>query len=129
MEGNVVTIVNRSEIVGRPLAAMLANDGAEVFSIDIESICLFSGSRLNKVDETPESCVRKSSVVVTGVPSKNYRLPPVEWIQPNTTVVNVALFKNVEEESLLKIPGSVSTSSKPHPRWCGSHRPRRQRMR
>jgi methylenetetrahydrofolate dehydrogenase (NAD+) len=106
MEGNVVTIINRSEIVGRPLAAMLANDGAEVYSIDIESIYLFSGSRLHKVDETPESCVQKSSVVVTGVPSKNYRLA-VEWIQPNTTVVNVASFKNVEEESLLKIPGVV----------------------
>lgn len=32
---------------------------------------------------------------------------PTEWIQPNTTVVNVASFKNVDEESLLKIPGVV----------------------
>ena len=28
----------RSEVVGRPLAALLANDGARVFSVDIESI-------------------------------------------------------------------------------------------
>jgi methylenetetrahydrofolate dehydrogenase (NAD+) len=48
----------------------------------------------------------QSSVVVTGVPTKNYRLP-TEWIQPGTTVVNVASFKNVDEESLLKIPGVV----------------------
>ena len=27
MEGKVVTIINRSEIVGRPLGALLANDG------------------------------------------------------------------------------------------------------
>ena len=31
-------ILFRSEVVGRPLAALLANDGARVFSIDIESI-------------------------------------------------------------------------------------------
>jgi len=105
MEGKVVTILNRSEIVGRPLAAMLANDGADVYSIDIDSIYLFRAGRLFKVDEneTPESCVRKSSVVITGVPTKTYRLN-IEWIQPKTTVVNVASFKNVDEDALLKIP-------------------------
>jgi methylenetetrahydrofolate dehydrogenase (NAD+) len=30
MHGKVATVINRSEIVGRPLAAMLANDGAKV---------------------------------------------------------------------------------------------------
>ncbi len=60
MEGQTVTIINRSEIVGRPLAAMLANDGADVYSIDIDSIYLFRGGRLYACDgETPESCVRK----------------------------------------------------------------------
>ena len=43
---------------------------------------------------------------MTGVPTKAYRLPS-EWIQPNTTVVNVSSFKNVDEESLLKIPGVI----------------------
>ena len=46
----------------------------------------------------------QSSVVVTGVPTKAYRLPS-EWIQPNTTVVNVASFKNVSEDEILQIPG------------------------
>ena len=45
-------------------------------------------------------------MVVTGVPTKAYRLP-TEWIQPNTTVVNVASFKNVDEDKLLQIPGVV----------------------
>lgn len=30
--------VNRSEVVGRPLAALLANDGAKVYSVDIASV-------------------------------------------------------------------------------------------
>lgn len=65
MTGKSVTVINRSEIVGRPLAAMLANDGAEVYSVDINSIYKFSGGRLHPCpDETPESCVRKVRAVV-----------------------------------------------------------------
>lgn len=104
-EGKIVTVINRSEIVGRPVAAMLANDGADVYSVDINSVYLFKGGRLRKVEnETVESCVRKSSIVITGVPTKSYRLP-TEWIQKNTTVVNVASFKNVDQEALLEIEG------------------------
>jgi methylenetetrahydrofolate dehydrogenase (NAD+) len=63
MEGKVVSVINRSEIVGRPLAAMLANDGAKVYSIDINTIYLFEGGRLHPVPEgtTPEMCVRQVS--------------------------------------------------------------------
>jgi hypothetical protein len=43
---------------------------------------------------------------VTGVPTKSYRLPTA-WIQPHTTVINVASFKNVDEDELLHIPGVV----------------------
>lgn len=46
----------------------------------------------------------KSSIVVTGVPTKSYRLPS-NWIKENTTVVNVASFKNVDEDEILQIPG------------------------
>mmetsp|Transcript_13802 Transcript_13802/g.20954 ORF Transcript_13802/g.20954 Transcript_13802/m.20954 type:complete len:175 (+) Transcript_13802:929-1453(+) len=84
---------------------MLANDGADVYSVDIDSIFLFKNGKLQKVeDETVESCVRKSNIVVTGVPTKSYRLP-TEWIQKNTTVVNVASYKNVDQEELLKVEG------------------------
>ena len=31
LKDKIVTVINRSEIVGRPLAAMLANDGAFVY--------------------------------------------------------------------------------------------------
>jgi methylenetetrahydrofolate dehydrogenase (NAD+) len=45
-------------------------------------------------------------VVITGVPTKQYRLP-TEWVAPNTTVVNVSSYKNVDEDALLTIPGVV----------------------
>lgn len=50
------------------------------------------------------ACTSQSSIVVTGVPTKDYRLPS-EWIQPHTTVVNVASFKNVNKDEILQIEG------------------------
>jgi methylenetetrahydrofolate dehydrogenase (NAD+) len=114
LEGKVVTIINRSEIVGRPLGAMLANDGqssapssaarttcpaasmqevmplcpaslthtarncvvevqircptgATIYSVDIDTIYTFKRGQLLKTDDTPESAVRKSDIIVTGM--------------------------------------------------------------
>ena len=104
MAGQTVTIINRSEIVGRPLAAMLANDGATVYSVDIDSTLKMERGKLEETETTVEGAVRASQVVITGVPTKAYRLPS-ELIQPGTVVINVASYKNVDEESLLAIPG------------------------
>lgn len=60
-----MTIINRSEIVGRPLAAMLANDGATIYSIDVDSIFVFQRGALRKTEATPEEAVGQSDVVVT----------------------------------------------------------------
>lgn len=104
----VVTIVNRSEIFGRPLAALLANAGATVYSIDVDSILLFrDGGRMRRCSDhnkTLETCVRKSSIVVTGVPSPDF-LIPTDWINPGTTVVNVSEYQNVCEDTLFLVPG------------------------
>lgn len=62
-------MVNRSEIVGRPVAAMLANDGAEVFSVDVDSVFLMRQGKMVKPEvgsDTAEACVRRSQVVITG---------------------------------------------------------------
>jgi methylenetetrahydrofolate dehydrogenase (NAD+) len=40
--GKCITVINRSEVVGRPLAALLANDGARVLSADITGIIEYS---------------------------------------------------------------------------------------
>mmetsp|Transcript_13132 Transcript_13132/g.26789 ORF Transcript_13132/g.26789 Transcript_13132/m.26789 type:complete len:351 (-) Transcript_13132:78-1130(-) len=106
MEGLTVTIVNRSEIVGRPLAAMLANDGATVYSVDIDSIYKFGNGKLErmKCGRGKEECVRESDVVVLGVPSKDYKLS-TSWVKPNAVVVNVASYKNYDESTILSVPG------------------------
>jgi methylenetetrahydrofolate dehydrogenase (NAD+) len=104
LSGKSITVINRSDIVGRPLAAMLANDGADVYSVDINSLYLFRRGKLIQTDETPESACKKSNVIITGVPVKDYKLP-LSWVSENTVIINVASFKNVDEAELLKIPG------------------------
>jgi hypothetical protein len=52
MKGKNVCVINRSEVVGRPLAAMLANDGADVYSIDISSTYLMKRGKMIEVRES-----------------------------------------------------------------------------
>jgi len=102
MNGKVVTVVNRSEIVGRPLAAMLANDGAEVVSVDIDSVYVFRRGKLEVPNEgeTSEMFIRKSDVLVLGVPSDSYKLDP-SWVKEGAIVLNVSTSKNIDEKELL----------------------------
>ena len=107
-EGVTITIINRSQIMGRPLASILANDGATVYSIDADSIVLVKpGDRFNrckKVHKQTQACIQESSIIVTGVPSSTYKIP-AEWILPNSTVINVASEPNVDEDELRDVPG------------------------
>ncbi|SCV68339.1 BQ2448_460 [Microbotryum intermedium] len=85
--GKTITVINRSEVVGRPLAALLANDGARVFSVDLDGIQEFTRRKTSAptdegdkprpsfqprhfVQSTPlklEDCLAISDVVVSGV--------------------------------------------------------------
>ena len=82
--GRRITVINRSEVVGRPLAALLANDGAEVYSVDVTGVQQFSrGTGLRKQKHevrnldgwTLERCLPLSEVVISGVPSESYKVP------------------------------------------------------
>ena len=81
--GRTVTIVNRSETVGRPLAAMLANDGACVYSVDVNGVQQFTRGhgikkKMHEVVEKPQldlkHCLEHSDVVISGVPSNAFKV-------------------------------------------------------
>ena len=107
--GKTVTIINRSEILGRPLAAMLALKGANVYSIDEHSVLQFMNTgKMRRCTEpyvTLEWCLEQSSLVVTGVPHEDFRLPLESIVADNVTVVNVSEFENVKEEDVFKSQG------------------------
>lgn len=82
--GHSITVVNRSEVVGRPLAALLANDGACVYSVDVTGVQQFTRgegikNRRHEVIEKEgwglEDCVPLSDVVISGVPGEKFKFP------------------------------------------------------
>lgn len=82
--GKSITVVNRSETVGRPLAALLANDGASVYSVDVTGVQQFTrgeGIRkcrhevVEKEGWSLEKCLPFSDVVICGVPKDSFKLP------------------------------------------------------
>ncbi|RUP44273.1 hypothetical protein BC936DRAFT_149688 [Jimgerdemannia flammicorona] len=103
--GKTITVINRSEVVGRPLAALLANDGARVFSVDINGVQEFSrgtGIKLRKHEVkdsglSVEQCVPLSDVVITGVPTASYKLP-TEWLKDGVVAINFSTHKNFSED-------------------------------
>jgi methylenetetrahydrofolate dehydrogenase (NAD+) len=103
-KGQIVSIVNRSEIMGRPLAAMLARKGAIVYSIDINSILKFQPNgrlhRCNPHTTTLESCLGNSNAIVTGVPDADFQIP-LSSVPEGATIVNVSEVPNLCERTLL----------------------------
>jgi len=113
--GRTITIINRSEIVGRPLAALLANDGADVWSVDVNSVQHFTRGkgirqRQHQVEETSatlEEVAMKSDVVITGVPSPKYKFPS-EYLKDGAVCINFSSDKNfdptVKEKASIYVP-------------------------
>ena len=81
--GHSITVINRSEVVGRPLAALLANDGACVYSVDVTGVQQFSRGEgikkkrhevIEKEGWGLEDCLPLSDVVVSGVPGDKFKV-------------------------------------------------------
>ncbi|KIK03138.1 hypothetical protein K443DRAFT_676985 [Laccaria amethystina LaAM-08-1] len=116
--GKTITVINRSEVVGRPLAALLANDGARVLSVDIDSIHEYTKRprvATNPSSEptlaqkyhprhivhpsnlTLEECLAISDVVVSAVPSPSYKVKTA-LLKDGCICLNVASDKNFEKD-------------------------------
>ncbi|GAA5836160.1 hypothetical protein JCM11251_007385 [Rhodosporidiobolus azoricus] len=114
--GRTITVINRSEVVGRPLAALLSNDGARVFSVDLDGIQEFTRRAqpkkkegeeekkqafapyhvVKKCELTFEQCLEASDVVIGGVPSKSYKVPTAH-LKEGVVAVNFSESKNFED--------------------------------
>ncbi|KAG0657878.1 hypothetical protein C6P46_006160 [Rhodotorula mucilaginosa] len=112
--GRTITVVNRSEVVGRPLAALLANDGARVFSVDLDGVQEFTRKKvvegedgkksnfhpyhvIKKCDMSLEQCLAASDVVIGGVPSKSYKIPTAQ-LKEGVVAINFSESKNFEDD-------------------------------
>ena len=100
-------------MVGRPLAALLANDGARVFSIDVNNIVEYTRRKTNEDGSRPpawhpnhvtqncklslQQCLEISDVVVSGVPSSSYKVQ-TNQLKDGVIAVNFASGKNFQED-------------------------------
>jgi 5,10-methylene-tetrahydrofolate dehydrogenase/methenyl tetrahydrofolate cyclohydrolase len=106
LEGVIACVINRSDIVGRPLSAMLANDGATVFSLDLNGAVVFEpaiGRHAHVVrdsDHDRAAALREADVVITGVPSREFALVSGAEIKPGAICVNFSQFRNFDDSVL-----------------------------
>lgn len=98
VEGQVVTIFNRSEVIGRPLAAMLAHDGARVHSFDIDGVLLYEGRDVAEIAIDRARALAASDVVITGVPSAHFDRIRAAEIKPGAVAVNFSTSKNIDDD-------------------------------
>lgn len=114
--GRTISVINRSEVVGRPLAALLANDGACIYSVDVNSVQKFTrGSGIRKrrhdVEDIPEmtleSVLQLSDVVISGVPSETFKVP-LQHIREGAVCINFSSEKNfapeIKEQASIYVP-------------------------
>jgi methylenetetrahydrofolate dehydrogenase (NADP+)/methenyltetrahydrofolate cyclohydrolase len=112
LEGRTVTIFNRREVVGRPLASMLAHDGARVFSFDVDGPLLFEpgaqpahAHAVRETDVDRAAALAQSEIVITGVPSKQFELVRAAELRPGCLCINFSTFKNFSDD----IAGTADT--------------------
>jgi 5,10-methylene-tetrahydrofolate dehydrogenase/methenyl tetrahydrofolate cyclohydrolase len=106
LEGLTACVINRSELVGRPLAAMLANDGARVHSLDITETVTFEpaiGRRrhdLNYSGIDRATALATADVVISAVPSKTFELVHGDEIREGAICIDVAEYTNFDKSVL-----------------------------
>lgn len=113
--GHSITVVNRSEVVGRPLAALLANDGACVYSVDVAGVQQFTRGEgikkkrhevVEKEGWCMKDCLPLSDVVISGVPGDSFRIP-TELLREGAVCINFSSEK-------VRFLGCIPTISRDH---------------
>lgn len=116
LHGHTICVVNRSEVVGRPLAALLANDGACVYSVDVTGVQKFTRGeglkkRRHEVEDMEGWTIKDAAplcdVVITGVPGDGYKFD-TSLLRGGAVCINFSSEKNfgpeVKEKASIYVP-------------------------
>lgn len=104
LEGVRACVFNRSEVVGYPLAAMMANDGARVVSFDIDGPLAFMPAegqgphRVQAIDIDRAAALAEADLVITGVPTREFALVRANELKPGAVCINFSTFRNYHED-------------------------------
>ena len=108
LAGKTVTIFNRSDVIGKPLAMMMSNDGASVYSFDEAGPRQFINARSQPTQIKRQEALARSDIIVSGVPSTQFKLIHADEIQASAACINFASINNfdasVPEHARLFVP-------------------------
>ena len=111
------------------MAALLANDGARIFSVDIDNIQEFSRRRTaSSSSSLPhhvvkdskyslEECLKMSDTVITGVPCKAYKVK-TDQLRDGVVAINFSSEKNFEadiKDKVGSLPSDEAVATRTHP--------------
>lgn len=99
VRGKTITIFNRSEVVGRPLASMLSHDGARVYSFDLDGVIQFSDMQEKKIEISRKNALKESDIIITGVPSKSFQKIQVDEVNQKQIGLNFSTIANFDKSS------------------------------
>lgn len=99
LQNQEICIINRSDVVGLPLAQLLAGEGARVYSVDISGVQLFQrlyypwhSEGLHGKDLpnwSVRDAVQRSRVVISAVPDPAFKVN-TKWLRRGAICVNVS---------------------------------------
>lgn len=103
--------------MGKPLAAILANEGATVYSVDQSNVQTFTELDLENKCKTIDTDLRcfdvipQSDIVITGVPTPNFKVP-TKLLKPGVVSINFSTFANFEPDVTSKASHFVPSVGK-----------------
>ena len=86
-----------SEVIGRPLAVMMSNDGAEVLSFDEYGPLKFVAAKPEEFTISREEALARSDIVITGVPSDAFHPIQAAEIQASSIGINFSSVPNFSD--------------------------------
>ena len=101
LEAWEICIINRSDVVGLPLARLLAGQGARVYSVDITGVQLFQLTNCPHERDQVQSfatewelqdAVKMSKVIISAVPHPAFKVK-TQWLQSGAICINVSSSK------------------------------------
>ncbi|KAJ6107185.1 methylenetetrahydrofolate dehydrogenase [Penicillium sp. IBT 18751x] len=101
LRGWEICIINRSDVVGLPLARLLAGQGARVYSVDVTGVQLFhlvnkscdvGEVQILTTEKTLQDAVKMSGVIISAVPHPSFKVDS-KWLQSGAICINVSSAK------------------------------------
>jgi methylenetetrahydrofolate dehydrogenase (NADP+)/methenyltetrahydrofolate cyclohydrolase len=98
LAGKKITIFNRSQVIGRPLAIMMSNDGAMVLSFDEHGPLEFKAGAPKETSLDRSSALAQSDIIITGVPGSDFELVKPEEVPDDAVCINFSSEQNFTED-------------------------------